>query len=160
MFYFSKCTQPCSQSALHFLLFSFLWFTDKNTWGGKKAQYQIPGGSDLPQEKNVAHCITGAHAHAGSKEAQQAEQSMLTQMLWCQELPTTSPAMRAVSHSLHHLPLVPQEQWRKQGVLSVRGKAVCWAILQPQSKSNQEFESQEKAPGRFVSGVSVSKGRL
>lgn len=68
--------------------------------GKKKAQYQIPGGSDLPQEKNVACCITGVHAHAGSKEAQRAEQSTLTQRLWCQELPTASPAMRAVSHSV------------------------------------------------------------
>lgn len=61
---------------------------------------------------------------------------------------------------LHHLPLVPQVQWRKQGLLSVGGKAACWAVLQPQSKSNQEFQSQEKNPGRSVSGLSVSKGGL
>lgn len=42
-FYFSKCTQPCSQSALHFLLFSFLWFTDKNTWGKKKHNARSQG---------------------------------------------------------------------------------------------------------------------
>lgn len=47
MFYFSKCTQPCCQSALHFLLFSFLWFTDKNTWGKKTKKSTIPDPREL-----------------------------------------------------------------------------------------------------------------
>lgn len=147
MFYFSKCTQPCSQSALHFLLFSFLWFTDKNTWGGKKAQYQIPGGSDLPQEKNVARCITGAHAHAGSKEAQRAEQSTLTQMLWCQELPTTSPAMRAVSHSVSIIC-----HW----FLRSSGESKEFFLLEEKQRAGQSFSPK----ARVIKSLSPKKRLL
>lgn len=38
--------------------------------GKKKAQCQIPGGSDLPQQKNVACCITGARCPGWERDAQ------------------------------------------------------------------------------------------
>lgn len=131
MFYFSKCTQPCSQSALHFLLFSFLWFTDKNTWGKKKAQYQIPGGCDLPQEKK---CVTGAHCPGWEQKAQRKA--------LCSEV-VVPRASQVCSQP---------RQWRValscssvidpcRGSEESEGVFLSGAILQPKRKSNRQLLS-------------------
>lgn len=135
MFYFSKCTQPCSQSALHFLLFSFLWFTDKNTWGKKNAQYQIPGCSDLPQEKNVVRCITGAHCPAWAREAQQMGQRALSSEV---VVPRASPVLsqpRQCRVTLCSSSIIDPCSEESKGVF------LCRAILQLKRKSNQELQS-------------------
>lgn len=135
MFYFSKCTQPCSQSALHFLLFSFLWFTDKNTWGKKKAQYQIPGGCDLPQEKK---CVTGAHCPGWEQKAQQTGPKAL-----CSEavVPSASqvcsqarPWRVTLSCSSCSSVIDPC-----RGSEESEGVLLSGAILQPKRKSNKQL---------------------
>ena len=137
MFYFSKCTQPCSQSALHFLLFSFLWFTDKNTWGKKKAQYQIPGGSDLPQEKNVARCITGARCPGWEREAQWMGQSALSSVAVVPRASQVLSQPRRWRVTLSSSSVIDPCRSSEES----KRVFLCRAILQPKKKSSQELQS-------------------